>query len=93
MNPAVKFILFLLALPFLIGIFLFIILPLVILLLILSLFIPSIRIFHTFHTPRGNGQPDPPRPDDTVEVECTVVESTENSDPESPSGQPPELNP
>lgn len=89
MNPAVKLILLLLALPILIGIFI-VVIPLLIFLLALSLFLPSFRIFHVFQTPRGSGfqRAEPHREtadDDVVEAEYTVVDSTETSDSRSPS--------
>lgn len=94
MHPAVKIILFLLVLPILVIIFFTIVIPVVILLLFLSLFIPSIRLFHVLHTqgePRG-GKPEEteaPADDSVVDVECTVVDSTE--EPDRGTGKPPEL--
>ena len=83
MQPAAKILLFLLALPFLLFFFLFIIVPLVIILLFLSLFIPSIRLFHIFQTPHGEpsrSRQSPNPTDDSVDVECTVVNTTEETD-------------
>ena len=58
-----------------------------------ALFIPSIRVFHIFETPRGKtvrkDSADPA--DDTVDVECTVVDTTEEKD--GGSGQNKNLNP
>jgi len=96
MHPAVKIILFLLVLPILVIIFFTVVIPVVIILLILSLFIPSIRLFHVIHT-QGNpqsGKPqetEGPADDSVVDVECTVVDST--GDNSSDSGKPPELKP
>ena len=94
MHPAVKIILFLLVLPILVIIFFTVVIPVVIILLILSLFIPSIRLFHVLHTqgdppgekPQGT---EAPADDSVVDVECTVVDST--GDDRSGSGKPPEL--
>ena len=94
MHPAVKLILFLLFLPILIFIFFTVVIPVVIILLVLSLFIPSIRLFHVLHTrenPRG-GRPqetEASADDSVVDVECTVVDSTE--EPDRGTGKPPEL--
>ena len=96
MHPAVKIILFLLVLPILVIIFFTVVIPVVIILLILSLFIPSIRLFHVLHTrenPRG-GRPqetEASADDSVVDVECTVVDST--GDNPSASEKPPELKP
>lgn len=94
MHPAVKIILFLLFLPILIFVFFTVVIPVVVILLILSLFIPSIRLFQVLHTrenpqsgkPHGN---EPPADDNVVDVECTVVDSTE--EPDKGTGNPPEL--
>ena len=94
MHPAVKIILFLLVLPILVIIFFTIVIPVVIILLILSLFIPSIRLFQVIHT---QGQPQGGKPQETeesaddsvVDVECTVIDSTGDKSPDS--GKPPEL--
>ncbi|MBO4632780.1 MAG: hypothetical protein J5858_12720 [Lentisphaeria bacterium] len=98
MNPAVKLFLFLLVLPFLIGFFLVFILPLVIILLIFSLFIPSVRVFHIFQNRRERNCAEPFRSesgtDETVcDVECTVVESRPETEKNQSSDRPPELNP
>ena len=84
MNPAAKLILFLLALPILIGVFI-VIIPLLILLLFLSLFIPSIRFFHIMGSaPRKGSHPDDassePVEGEVLEAEYTVVDSTEADD-------------
>ena len=91
MNPAAKLILFLLALPILIGAFI-VIIPLLILLLFLSLFIPSIRFFHIMGSaPRKGSHPedDPSGPveGEVLEAEYTVVDSTETDD-NAGSGRP-----
>ena len=93
MNPAAKLILFLLALPILIGV-LIIIVPLILFLLILSLFIPSIRVFRMYGSAPGrNSHPaeeaSDPAKGEVLEAEYTVVDSTEsdadgNSGPEQP---------
>ena len=94
MHPAVKIILFLLVLPILVIIFFTVVIPVVIILLILSLFIPSIRLFHVLHA-QGDPQsgktrePEESADDSVVDVECTVVDST--GDDRSGSGKPPEL--
>ena len=84
MNPAAKLILFLLALPILIGVFI-VIIPLLILLLFLSFFIPSIRFFHIMGSaPRKGSHPDDassePVEGEVLEAEYTVVDSTEADD-------------
>ena len=94
MHPAVKIILFLLVLPILVIIFFTVVIPVVIILLFLSLFIPSIRLFHVLHTQgepqRGQQQENQaPADDSVVDVECTVVDSTGDDRPSS--GKPPEL--
>ena len=82
MRSLVKIVLFLLVLPILIVFFFAIVIPLGIILLLLSLFIPSIRLFHIFETPRGStARKDPAgQTDDTVDVECTVVDTAEEKD-------------
>ena len=94
MHPAVKIILFLLVLPILVIIFFTIVIPVVIILLFLSLFIPSIRLFHVLHTQREpqRGKPQETQgsaDDSVVDVECTVVDSTTENPADS--GKPPEL--
>ena len=84
MNPAAKLILFLLALPILIGVFI-VIIPLLILLLFLSFFIPSIRFFHIMGSaPRKGSHPEDissePVEGEVLDVEYTVVDSTEAGD-------------
>ena len=84
MNPAAKLILFLLALPILIGVFI-VIIPLLILLLFLSFFIPSIRFFHIMGSaPRKGSHPEDassePVEGEVLEAEYTVVDSTEAED-------------
>ena len=84
MNPAAKLILFLLALPILIGVFI-VIIPLLILLLFLSFFIPSIRFFHIMGSaPRKGSHPEDassePVEGEVLEAEYTVVDSTEAGD-------------
>ena len=93
MRSLVKILLFLLLLPILICFFFAIVIPLGIILLFLSLFIPSIRLFHIFEKPRGSTvRKDSAGPaDDTVDVECTVVDTTEEKD--GGSGQNKDLNP
>ena len=91
MNPAVKLILFLLALPILIGVFI-VIIPLLILLLFLSFFIPSIRFFHIMGSaPRKGSHPEDassePVEGEVLEAEYTVVDSTE-ADDDAGSGRP-----
>jgi hypothetical protein len=81
MNTAAKLILFLLALPILIGVFI-VIIPLLLLLLFLSFFIPSIRFFHIMGSaPRKGSHPDDassePVEGEVLEAEYTVVDSTE----------------
>lgn len=96
MKPAVKLIIFLLALPILIGIFL-VLVPLLIVLLFLSLFIPSVRLFHIWGSaPRKDNRPeeDPSEPveGEVLEAEYTVVETTEaGGTADSGSGTPPRL--
>ena len=93
MNPAAKLILFLLALPILIGVFI-VIIPLLILLLFLSFFIPSIRFFHIMGTaPRKGSHPEEassePIEGEVLEAEYTVVDSTEaDDDADAGSGRP-----
>lgn len=94
MHPAVKIILFLLVLPILVIIFFTIVIPVVIILLFLSLFIPSIRLFHVLHTEGGpqrekTQDPEGTADDSVVDVECTVVDSTMENPADS--GKPPEL--
>ena len=91
MNPAVKLLLFLLALPILIGV-LIVIIPLLIFLLLLSLFIPSVRVFHLAGSAPGkNSHPedDPSAPEDgeVLEAEYTVVDSTESDGNSGADGQ------
>ena len=96
MNPVVKLFLFLLFFPLMAGIFLIFILPLGMILLLLSLFMPSGRIFHIFSHPRGrntSSRPGPGTEDAVYDVECTVVESRPEPEKEKSSGTPPELNP
>ena len=95
MNPAAKLILFLLALPILIGVFI-VIIPLLILLLFLSFFIPSIRFFHIMGSaPRKGSHPEDassePVEGEVLEAEYTVVETTDADDSDSGSGTPPQL--
>jgi len=82
MQSLVKMLLFLLVLPFLVIVFFAIVVPLGIILMFLSLFIPSIRLFHIFETPRGNPvrRDSAESTDNTVDVECTVVGTTEETD-------------
>lgn len=81
MRSLIKIILVLLVLPFLIVFFLTIVIPLGIILLFLSLFIPTIRLFHISEPPRtGSRRRDAGPADDTVDVECTVVGTTEEKD-------------
>ena len=93
MHPAVKIFLFLLVLPILVIIFFTVVIPVVIILLFLSLFIPSIRLFHVLHTvenaQRGKQGNAESADDSVVDVECTVVDSTE--EPDRGMGNPPEL--
>ncbi|MBO4648578.1 MAG: hypothetical protein J5806_10525 [Lentisphaeria bacterium] len=92
MRSLVKILLFLLVLPILIVFFFTIVIPLGIILLLLSLFIPSIRLFHISETPRArNFRRDAGPADDAVDVECTVVDTTEEND--RGSGQNKDLNP
>ena len=84
MNPAAKLILFVLALPILIGVFI-VIIPLLILLLFLSFFIPSIRFFHIMGSaPRKGSHPEDlssePVEGEVLDAEYTVVDSTEADD-------------
>ena len=96
MNSAAKLIIFLLALPILIGFFL-VIIPLLIVLLFLSLFIPSIRFFHiSGSAPRKNSHPEDfssePVEGEVLEAEYTVVETTDaDGGADSGSGTPPQL--
>ena len=78
MNALCKILLVLLALPFII-VLLGILLPFLLFLLVLSFFIPSVRMFHIFRsnqhgsfTPHGGGFR---AQDDSVDVECTVINS------------------
>ena len=91
MNPAAKLILFVLALPILIGVCI-VIIPLLILLLFLSFFIPSIRFFHIMGSaPRKGSHPEDissePVEGEVLDVEYTVVDSTE-ADDDAGSGRP-----
>ena len=95
MNPAAKLILFLLALPILIGVFI-VIIPLLILLLFLSFFIPSIRFFHIMGSaPREGSHPEDassePVEGEVLEAEYTVVDSTESDGSSGTDGQRPQL--
>ena len=96
MKPAAKLILFLLALPILIGAVI-VIIPLLILLLFLSLFIPSVRFFHVMGSaPRKGSHPEDdasePVEGEVLEAEYTVVETTEaDGGADSGSGTPPQL--
>jgi len=95
MNPAAKFLLFLLALPFLIGIFI-VVFPLLIFFLLLSLFIPSIRFFHfSGSAPNINSHPadehSEPADGEILEAEYTVVDSTETAAGSDSDGRPPQL--
>jgi len=93
MNPAAKLILFLLALPILIGVVI-VIIPLLLLLLFLSLFIPSIRVFHVMGSaPRKGSHPEDassePVEGEVLEAEYTVVDSTEtDGEADTGSGRP-----
>lgn len=93
MNPAAKLILFLLALPILIGVVI-VTIPLLILLLFLSFFIPSIRFFHIMGAaPRKGSHPEDissePVEGEVLEAEYTVVDSTETGgDADAGSGRP-----
>lgn len=96
MNPAAKLLLFILALPILIGI-LIVVIPLLLFLLVLSLFIPSIRFFHLAGSgPDRHTHPADvsagPQDGEVLEAEYTVVDSTETDESGNPvSGRPPEL--
>ena len=95
MNPAAKLILFLLALPILIGVFI-VIIPLLILLLFLSLFIPSVRFFHIWGSaPRNQSHPEEhssePVEGEVLEAEYTVVETTDADGSDAGSRTPPQL--
>ena len=95
MNPAAKLLLFLLALPILVGVFI-VILPLLIFLLFLSLFIPSIRIFHAWGPASGRNRrqsddPSEPEEGEVLEAEYTVVDSTETEGGDAGSNRPPQL--
>ena len=95
MNPAAKLIIFLLALPILIGFFI-VLFPLLLLLLFLSLFIPSVRFFHIWGSaPRSQVHPEEdssePVEGEVLEAEYTVVETTDADDSDSGSGTPPQL--
>ena len=93
MNPAAKLILFLLALPILIGVVI-VIIPLLLLLLFLSLFIPSVRVFHVMGSaPRKGSHPEDassePVEGEVLEAEYTVVDSTEtDGEADTGSGRP-----
>jgi len=96
MNPAAKLIIFLLALPILIGFFI-VLFPLLLLLFFLSLFIPSVRFFHIWGSaPRNQSHPEEhssePVEGEVLEAEYTVVETTDADDGDSCSGTPPQLN-
>ena len=96
MNPAAKLLLFLLALPFLIGIMI-VIVPLLIFFILLSLFIPSIRLFHlSGSAPNINSHPaDEPAESadgEILEAEYTVVDSTETSNGSGSDNRPQQLN-
>lgn len=95
MNPAAKLVLFLLALPILIGFFI-VLFPLLLLLLFLSLFIPAIRVFHfSGSAPQKSSYPEDdstePVEGEVLEAEYTVVETTEADGADSGSGTPPQL--
>lgn len=95
MNPAAKLLLFLLALPFLIGIFI-VIIPLLLFFILLSLFIPSIRFFHlSGSAPNINSHPADEHSEsadgEILEAEYTVVDSSETTGGSSTDGRPPQL--
>lgn len=79
MNTLCKILLVLLALPFIL-VLLGILLPFLLVLLVISFFIPSVRMFHVFRSNRHgsftpHGGEFKPQEDDTIDVECTVIES------------------
>lgn len=85
MNALCKILLVLLALPFIL-VLLGILLPFLLVLLVISFFIPSVRMFHVFRsnqhgsfTPRDGGFK--PQEDDSIDVECTVINSEIVDDP------------
>ena len=95
MNPLVKILLFLLALPFLLIFFFGLVVPLVIILLVFSLLIPAFHPFTVYRSFPGSGQrrsKPAAQPDDGVlDVECTVVETGEDEpDRSAGTGQLPE---
>ena len=83
-NP-VKILLFLLLLPLLIVFGAIVLLPVLLFLLILIIFMPSVRVFHLFQTPRtakGDrtaGKPEKAASEEVIDVECTVTESSEET--------------
>ena len=88
MNPLVKILLFLLALPFLLIFFFGLVLPLAVILLVFFLLIPVFRPFTVFRYSSGSGQrrcePEAQPDDGVLDVECTVVETGED-EPERPA--------
>ena len=84
-NP-VKILLFLLFLPILIVFGAVVMLPILFFLLVLILFMPSVRVFHLFQTPRtAHRKPSSEAPgkaasEDVIDVECTVTDTSEETD-------------
>ena len=88
MKNMLKILLFLVLLPLLIVFGAIVLLPVLFFLLVLICFIPSVRVFHLFQTRQTAGRkPDAAKPgrtasEDVIDVECTVTETTEGTDPE-----------
>ena len=99
MNSAMKNLLILLAAPILLAVFLLLVPLLLIFLLFFALFIPSGRIFHFSRPPydgkaerEAAGEGENASGEEAVyDVECTVVETSEESETPDAEGQPPKL--
>ena len=87
-NP-VKILLFLLILPILIVFGAIVLLPVLLFLLVLILFMPSVRVFHLFQTPTRreptSESTERTASEEVIDVECTVTEASEATDT---AGQP-----
>ena len=88
MSREVKFFLFILALPLLILCGAIFLLPVLFFLLVLIIFMPSVRIFQLFQSPRtenrkrASQEKEKPAGEEIIDVECTVSETIE--DPDTP---------
>ncbi len=90
MSREVKFILFLLALPLLIVFGAIFLLPVLFFLLVLIFFMPSVRLFQLFQSPRtanrkrASQESEKSAGEEIIDVECTVTETVE--EPDAPNG-------